>query len=89
MSLVSNLRMCWDMETCFSLSLLFLLLPFLLLLLSTNGHFSENKEHDAHLYPATMKTNMVALKEINKAARDAFMREHCNKGRGGPCSMLI
>lgn len=61
MRLVSNLRMWWDMETCFSLSLLFLLL-LLLLLLSANKHFSENMEHDAHLDPDALKTNMVALK---------------------------
>ena len=60
MRLVSNLRMRWDMETCFGLSLLFLLL--LLLLLSANKPFSENTEHDARPDTDALKTNMVALK---------------------------
>lgn len=58
MRLVSNLRMRWDMETCLGLSLLFLLL---LLLLSANKPFSENKEHDARPNTALLKTNMVAV----------------------------
>lgn len=60
MRLVSNLRMRWDMETCFGLSLIFLLL--LLLLLSANRPFSENTEHDAHPDMVALKTNMVALR---------------------------
>lgn len=81
MRLVSNLRMRWDMETCFGLILLFLLL--LLLLLS----FSENTEHDAHRDTAALTTNMGALEYIyistNKLARDTCMKKDCNKEETG------
>lgn len=70
MRLVSNLRMRWDMETCFGLSLLFLLLLLLLLvffvvlllLLLANEPFSERTEHDAHPDTAASQTDMGALK---------------------------
>lgn len=70
------------MENCFGLSHVFLL-P----LLFSDKHFSENVEHDAYQRPGSTKHRVTQINfngTTNKLAGDIFIKERRRELTGGP-----